>query len=39
MARVYSRLARIGGQVNRNLEVVSLPSAWVVLPRQAENSW
>jgi hypothetical protein len=32
-----SRLARIGGRVNRNLELVSLPSAWVVLPRQPEK--
>jgi hypothetical protein len=32
-------LARIGGQVNRNLEVISSPSARVILPRQPENGW
>jgi hypothetical protein len=32
-------LARIGGQVNRNLKDVSWPSSAVTLPHQPENSW
>jgi hypothetical protein len=34
-----SRLARIGGRVNRNLEAISWSWLEVVSPHPAENSW
>jgi hypothetical protein len=37
MARRGSRLARIGGRVNRNLEVISWSSPDVVSPHPAEK--